>query len=179
MKRSIIILLSILYLSSIAKAQDEGLNSNFGIGFQIAQYQQDFGLGINLTSPYFAYDKVAVRVRGNFMWNEHLGNDGLSTWTSYSNVSVGLVGVGGQIGNSIRLYGEGGLLLLFPSDVFSTKSTELGGYGLFGFEFYLNPFSNYFIEIGGVGTGAKEDKLTTKEIYSNGMIIDTGFRFQF
>ena len=179
MKKVLVILAAILSFSKVANAQEEELNTKFGIGFQIAQYQQDFGLGINLTSPYFAYNKVAFRVRGNFMWNEHLGNDGLSTWTSYSNMSVGLVGVGGQIGNSIRLYGEGGLLMLFPSDVFSTKSTELGGYGLFGFEFYLNPFSNYFIEIGGVGTGAKEDKLVTQEIYSNGMIIDTGFRFQF
>lgn len=179
MKRSLIILAGILCFSLSTKAQDEELNSNFGIGFQIAQYQQDFGLGLNVTSPYFAYDKIAVRVRGNFMWNEHLGNDGISTWTSYSNLSIGLIGVGGQIGNSIRLYGEGGLLLLFPSDIFSSQSTETGGYGLFGFEFYVSPFSNYFIEIGGAGTGAKEDKLSSQALYSNGLIIDAGFRFQF
>ncbi|MEO0332135.1 MAG: hypothetical protein AAF223_10680, partial [Bacteroidota bacterium] len=78
-----------------------------------------------------------------------------------------------------RLYGEGGIILLLPSDTFSAERTELGGYGLFGFEFYLKNNANYFIEIGGVGTGAQADKVPNKPIYSNGLLISTGFRMQF
>ncbi|MBC8485793.1 MAG: hypothetical protein H8D45_07100, partial [Bacteroidetes bacterium] len=79
----------------------------------------------------------------------------------------------------IRLYGEGGIISLFPSDEFSSEEFVFGGYGLFGFEFYMNSRSNYFIEIGGVGTGATADNITNEPIYSNGLLISTGFRIQF
>ena len=179
MKKPLLIVAILIGVIQISNGQEDALNTKFAVGFQIAQYQQDFGLGLNVNSPYFADDRIAFRLRGNIMWNEHLDPDGLSTWSTYSNLSLGIIGVGGQIGNSIRLYGEGGLILLFPSSNFSSESTELGGYGLFGFEFYLNPFMTYFIEIGGVGTGAREDKLPSQAIYSNGLLVDTGFRIQF
>lgn len=35
----------------------------------------------------------------------------------------------------IRLYGEGGVTGLIPSDKFSTDNFVFGGYGLSGFEF--------------------------------------------
>jgi hypothetical protein len=53
----------------------------------------------------------------------------------------------------------------------------MGGYGLFGFEFFFTKFGNYFIEIGAVGTGAKADKVASKPIYSNGLTVSTGMRF--
>ena len=65
---------------------------------------------------------------------------------------------------------------LFPSDTFSSKSFELGGYGLFGFEFYMAPRNNFFIEIGGVGIGARTGNIVNEPIYSNGLIIAAGFR---
>ena len=40
----------------------------------------------------------------------------------------------------------------------------------------MNKSINYFIELGGVGTGAKADKIAFKPIYSNGFLIDVGFR---
>ena len=55
----------------------------------------------------------------------------------------------------------------------------MGGYGLFGFEFFMNSRNNYFIEIGGVGTGAVADKVANSPIYSNGLLINVGFRHQF
>jgi hypothetical protein len=90
-----------------------------------------------------------------------------------------LIGVVGQVGDNIRLYGEGGIIGLFPSDEFSSEDFVIGGYGLFGYEFYMNSWSNYFIEIGGVGTGATADKIENKPIYSTGLVISTGFRVQF
>jgi hypothetical protein len=35
---------------------------------------------------------------------------------------------------------------------------------------------SYFIELGGVGTGANADKVTGNPIYSNGFLISVGFR---
>ncbi len=42
----------------------------------------------------------------------------------------------------------------------------------------IGNISNY-IEIGGVGTGAKSDKVSGKPIYSNGLLISAGARKQF
>lgn len=167
-------------IASDIYAQDtEGINSNWGLGFHIKQNQRDLGLGVNLTSPYFAKKQVALRVRANLMFNEHLKNPNTTTWTPYSSISLGILGVAGEIGEFIRLYGEGGVIMLLPSSKFSSKSTVFGGYGLFGFEFFMHKSSNYFIEIGGVGTGATADKIVRNPIYANGLLINVGFRYVF
>lgn len=158
--------------------QDTAPNSGLGLGFHLSQHQNDFGLGVNLTTPYFANNHIAVRLRGNVMWLEHLQNLE-TTWTPYSSFQVGIVGIGGTINNSIRLYGEGGVIGILPDSEFSSNDSEFGGYGLFGFEFFFQRAHNYFIELGGVGTGAKADKVITHPIYSNGFIINVGYRYAF
>jgi hypothetical protein len=55
---------------------------------------------------------------------------------------------------------------------------DFGGYGLFGFEFNFDPSSKYFIEMGG-RSGGTADKLPTSPLFSNGFMIQTGFRIQF
>jgi hypothetical protein len=158
------------------KAQESQINTGFGLGYQLVQYQEDFGFGINAVSPYFANNRVGVRVKANLMYNQNV-IDGLSDWTPYANVSLGVIGVAGKVSERIRLYGEGGFIALLPSDSFSSTNFEFGGYGLFGFEFFFNKGGNYFIEIGGIGTGATADKVATQPIYSNGLTISTGIRF--
>lgn len=175
MKRLKLIISTLVVISTSINAQQ--FNNGLGLGFQINQYQSDFGIGLNATSPNFFYDRMAFRVRSNIMWNEHLNKSLETTWTPYANVSVGMVGVGGYIGEHIRLYGEGGVLCILPSQNFSSEPSIIGGYGLFGFEFFMTNGYNYFIEIGGVGSGAVEDKIPGKPIYSNGLSIATGFRF--
>ena len=175
-KRGIILAIGILFGASFL-ANGQELSKKLGFGFQLGQYQDNFGLGVNFTSPYFLYQHIALRVRGNVMWNEYVGPDG-TTWSDYSNLSIGVVSVAGEVGSFMRLYGEGGFLMIFPNTDFSSTSLETGGYGLFGFEFFFYPKGNYFIEIGGVGTGAKADKIATNPIYSNGLLINAGFRFQ-
>jgi len=171
------LILSILFLSSLhISAQDSTLNTGFGIGFHLSQYQNDFGLGINLTSPCFANDHIAVRLRGNVMWLEHIENFE-TTWTPYSNFQLGIVGFGGSINNFIRLYGEGGVIGILPDSNFSSNDSEFGGYGLFGFEFFFKEAHNYFIELGGVGTGAQANKVLTQPIYSNGFMVNVGYRY--
>lgn len=177
MKRTTLITMALIAFTILSNAQEQtkGINKGLGLGFQINQFQKDFGLGLSFTSPYFGYDRIAVRLRGNLMYNENIQNLN-TTWTPYANISLGLIGVGGMIGDHVRLYGEGGVIGLLPSADFSSKKFEIGGYGLFGFEFFMNKSINYFIELGGVGTGAKADKIAFKPIYSNGFLIDVGFR---
>jgi len=112
------------------------------------------------------------------MWHEHIDNLE-TTWSPYSNFTFGMVGVGGTINNSIRLYGEGGVIGILPNSNFSSSDSEFGGYGLFGFEFFFQEAHNYFIELGGVGTGARADQVITEPIYSNGFIINVGYRYTF
>lgn len=76
----------------------------------------------------------------------------------------------------IRLYGEGGFIGLFPDSSFSDTDFVAGGYGVFGFEVFMDLRRRYFIEIGGVGTGAREDNTPGRPIYSNGLLISTGLR---
>jgi hypothetical protein len=171
-KHMLLIVLTFVLLGSGLSAQ---ISDKLAIGFQLSQYQRDFGFGLNITSPHFANDKIAVRLRSNLMYNQH--PDGLeTTWTPYFNLSLGVLGVSTVVNDWIRLYGEGGVLFLFPNDEFSSESLEVGGYGLFGFEFYMAERSNYFIEIGGAGIGAQADEIIQSPIYSNGLIIQVGFR---
>lgn len=178
MKETVALLIAIwINLIGVAMAQESQINRGAGFGFQLNQYERDFGIGLSATSPYFVHHAIAARARGNLMFYEHPEN-GATIWTGYSNASLGLVGVGGYVAGFIRLYGEGGIIALFPDDDFSTKDFVIGGYGLFGFEFFMTEMTNYFIEIGGVGTGAEADKIPNKPIYSNGLLISTGFRIQ-
>lgn len=161
-----------------AQAEASNLARNFSFGFAVGQAQHNFGIGLNFTSPYFANGSFAIRGRGNLMWNEVVLN-GKTTWSPYGSASIGMVGVAGEIGDFMRIYGEGGVTFIFPNSDFSSDNFVNGGYGLFGFEFFFEHHFNYFIEIGGVGTGATADKVFTQPIYNNGLLINAGFRVQF
>ena len=128
--------LLVLGWTGIANAQEEAVGSGFGLGTQLGQYQDDFGLGLNVNSPSFADDRIAVRLRVNFMFHEHV-QDRETTWTPYTSFSLGVTSVAGNVGEHIRLYGEGGVVGLLPSEEFSSDDFVFGGYGLFGFEFFM------------------------------------------
>ena len=179
MKILIVLIITLIVSITSLEAQENSnhIRNGFGIGFQLNQYQHDFGLGLNITSPLFLNDIIGVRLRANLMFNENVQDLSNSVWSAYSNLTLGLIGMSGMVGTSVRLYGEGGIIGILPSDEFSSESFVPGGYGLFGFEFFMSSFNNYFIEIGAVGTGAREDKNLTQPIYSNGLLISTGFRF--
>ena len=178
MKSTAMILVVLFASTTSTIAQENELSKKFGFGGHLNQYQNDFGLGVNLSSPYFMSEQLTIRVRANMAWNEHLNSTNEMTWTSYSSVSLGCASVAGMVGEFIRLYGEGGVLILFPSEEFSSSSQEIGGYGLFGFEFFMNEHANYYVEIGGVGMGANADKIAGNPIYSNGYLMSVGFRYQ-
>ena len=77
MNRFALIIVTTLFAIASLLAQDKlpDRANNFNFGFQLNNYQQDFGLGLQLTSPYFAHGWIAIRGRANFMLNQHLNND--------------------------------------------------------------------------------------------------------
>lgn len=176
MKKYFLIIVLIIVFNTVKAEED--INTGFGLGMQLVEYQDDFGLGINLTSPFFVDDGIGLRLRANYMFNQAIV-DGSYDWVPYSNISLGVIGVGGFVTERIRLYGEGGVIVLIPSSDISSEDSEFGGYGIFGFEFFFSKFGNYFIELGSVGTGAVADQIIAEPIYSNGFSISTGFRFFF
>ncbi len=169
-------LLTTIFLSASSFIYAQEKNS-FAVGFNLNQFQNDFGLGVHILSPYFANKVVAVRLGGNFQWLQHLHNTE-TIWTPYQNIQIGIRSRYPIIENKMFIYGEGGIVLLLPNSTFSSKKTEMGGYGLFGFEFLANRRLSYFLELGGMGTGARADKVPTKPIHSNGFTTSVGLRFR-
>lgn len=182
MRKLYLLIELVVFGSIIINAQTTENANTLSYGFQLGQYQNDFGLGLNLTSPYFAKNTIAFRIRGNILWNEHILLENTvnnTVWSPYLNTSLGVVGTSSRIGDYIRIYGEGGIVVLFPSSEFSSEDSEFGGYGIFGFEFFASKDNNfcYFLEVGGVGTGAIANRIINNPIYSNGLLINVGLRF--
>jgi hypothetical protein len=153
------------------------MNHGISLGFQLAQHQNDFGVGLNATTPHF-WSCLAIRARGNLMWFEHVNSDAETTWIPYADLSIGIVSIGREVGDFLRLYGEGGFTFILPNNEFSSSSLDFGGYGVFGFEFNFDPASKFFIELGG-RSGGVADEIPAEPLFSNGFMIQTGFRIQF
>ncbi|MEQ8624886.1 MAG: hypothetical protein RJQ00_03285 [Vicingaceae bacterium] len=173
--RSIILLCIVLSFSSEVKAQPEE-KSGLGFGFQLNQYQNDFGLGVNLSSPNFFNESMCIRLRANAMFNEYVNDEFKTDWEPYANIMLGFSSASYKISDAIALYGEGGVIGIFPASKISSSDLDIGGYGIFGFEFYFYDGFCYFIEAGGIGTGATADKLPAEPIYSNGFLMSVGLK---
>jgi sterol desaturase/sphingolipid hydroxylase (fatty acid hydroxylase superfamily) len=152
--------------------------NNFEIGFNMSQYQKDFGVGLHFRSPYFIMKSVAIKVGANLQWLENF-NGTETTSTTYQNFQLGVRGRSVMVSENIFVYGEGGILTILPNSDFSSQRFISGGYGLFGFEFKPIPKFGYFIELGGVGTGATADRIESKPVYSNGFLTNVGLRIGF
>lgn len=170
---SIIILLSGIMYSACTFAQT---SNKLAVGLNINQFQKDFGIGLHVISPFFIQNSIAIRLGGNVQWLQHVDDKQTTTWTAFPAFQLGVRGKHPILNEQLHVYGEGGSMLLLPNSKFSTNQFVIGGYGLFGFEFKPKSKLAYFIELGGVGTGAIADKVTAKPIYSNGFMTSTGFR---
>ncbi len=163
--------------ASPAFAQAEPENESASVGYELDRFQNEFGVGINATTPYFLNGSLAVQVAAVHAWYSGIvGTD--ETWVGYNTYKLGVVG-SHRVTTHVRTYGVGGIALVAPNKDVSRKKTVSGGYGGFGFEFLNNPNLTYFIELGGIGTGLRADKLPGKPIYSNGFLETVGMRVYF
>lgn len=182
---SILVMLSVLFAGSVQAQEVPGKvksrSDRFSLGYNLNQFGKDFGVGFNLNSPYIK-KVVAIKSSMSFQWVE-TGSDKGTEWMSYQNIRLGVASSAATLCDCVRLYGEGGATLLILDPKISTNPVSIGGYGIFGFEFFMGPPEqpgmSYFIELGGIGTGATADKLVNKPLLSNGFITSTGFRIYF
>jgi hypothetical protein len=146
------------------------------LGYHLTDVQNSFGVGLNITSPYF-WESMAIRLRANMQFLQHIPTaaPAATVWSPYGMLQLGLVGGDGIVKKNMRFYGEGGVVFIMPNDEFSANST-VGGYGLFGFEFFLAKPIAFHIEMGGMGTGGTAEKSVGKPIYANGFLTNVGVR---
>jgi hypothetical protein len=150
------------------------------VGFHLNQFQNDFGLGLDLTSPYFFKHRIALRASANWQWLQSISPTTMvNDWASYQAFKVGVTGFRTSITTGLYIYSEGGVVLVLPDQIFSDESSVMGGYGLFGFEFFANKSFCYYLEMGGMGLGEVAEKALYKPIYSNGFTASVGFRIHF
>jgi hypothetical protein len=152
-------------------------SNHVAIGYHVNNFAHDFGYGIGITSPYFVLNTLAVRASCNFQWFNYI--DKITTtysMASYQNIKVGILSSAYILDKGARLYGEmGAVILVCPSTITSTN-VSAGGYGLFGFEFFIHKGFSYFIELGAIGTKTTADNVTTIPIFSNGFTTSGGLR---
>jgi hypothetical protein len=161
---------------SVNAQQKKTINDGIGIGFQINQFQQDFGFGVQVSSPSFWNNGAVLRLKTNLVFHEHL-MQGQYEWSGYQNIALGLAGYGGWVTENIRIYGEGGLMGLLPSENFSSESFVLSGYGSFGTELYASQGFHYFLEVGVAPTRARADLVPGKPSFHNGFFTTMGLRY--
>ena len=150
--------------------------SPYRVGFHLKGLGGDFGLGLNMDigTP----DKwPTIRLGGTWHWQEI--PDGLEFETaSYQTFRVGVASKSFKVQEHIRAYGEGGFLAVLAGDALSYDRFGPGGYGLFGFEFFVREYggSALFIEIGGSSAGNGMDRAPGVQAFGTGLWVGAGFR---
>lgn len=157
---------------------EPAIPDKLGITFNISQYQKDFGIGLNIISPYFIGRSIAMRAGVNVQWLETF-NGTETNLITYRHIRLGTRGRSFLVNHNISVYGEGGVQIIVPGRDLSSKGVAIGGYGLFGFDFRISQRISYFIELGGLGGGATADKIINKPIYSSGFLTNVGMKIGF
>ena len=167
-----------LFLTTYTIQAQERNFSKISFGFQLQQVQNDFGFGIHFLSP--TVGDFRLKSSYNFNWFIHENNDQVSVWTEYSSFNFG-TRYQTLVSKNINLYVEGGPQILLNKTSVSSENINFGGYGLFGFEFFLSDESigntSYFIELGATGNNSRADKTVSKPKVGNGFITSVGMRF--
>jgi hypothetical protein len=155
-------------------------SNHVAIGYHVNNFAHDYGYGIGLTSPYFALKAMAVRASCNFQWFNYIDKtSGLYAMASYQNIKVGILSSAFILDKGARLYGEMGAAILVCPNTITSTNVSAGGYGLFGFEFFIHKGFSYFIELGAIGTKTTADNVPTVPIFSNGFTTSGGLRLYF
>ena len=152
---------------------DKQRGDGFSLGTGLTDAAGEFGFQGNVTSPWFLWNKAAVRGSGFILYRE-------SNWTPYYGFRLGLIGGTIMANADIRLYGEGGVQCIFPDESFDSDVFVIGGYGHFGFEFFVDRAHNgltYYIELGSNGISATADSEAGSPLYMNGFATTVGLRF--
>jgi hypothetical protein len=156
-----------------AAPADADVSPRFALSVGLADYAGDLAVTASATTPWILDGHAAARASAFLCMRD-------TTMTPYYGFRLGLIGGTMLVSADIRLYGEGGALLLVPTSTVDTAPLRFGGYGHFGFEFFVDRArvgSAYFIELGTNGIGARADAETGTPLYMNGFAASVGFRW--
>lgn len=166
----------------------------------VQRWQDDFGLALELQSPRFYEDRLAVRLAGGVGWFPDLRalptgaeQDLGGAWSPYGHLRLGLDFAIPLALPTGRLYAAAGPSLVVLSERLSTTRVGIGGFGLAGVELFAGdglqsfPVSFYF-EIGAIAhtgsadverrTGTPEATDTTVDrSIATGFLLQGGVRF--
>ena len=155
----------------------------WALGYTLHRFQDDFGTGASLTTPFFLRHSLRVTLAGGVAWSPNAVTDeGDQDWARYGEARLVLEGGARAEGSPVRLYGFGGPMLLALPSRLSDDEIAIGGLGGFGFEYYFmhggkdGPVS-YFTELGGAGTGARADNQPGRPMLANGFFVTVGLRW--
>ena len=173
--------------TNVLKAQDtlspQNKSSHIALGIQMSSFGQDFGWGLHLTSPYFAKERLAVRLSAQYQYYEHVDTSKNTVWSPYWAFDLGLVSASAVLLDFLRLYSHTGAIVALPNAQFSSKVVAFGAFSKLGIELMFSSnqkaWGSYFIEGGWVGIFSAADKLPNAPIYGNGFLASTGVRFYF
>ena len=143
-----ILLISGLTILLICKvnSQETSSKNNFQLGYNLNNFQNDFGVGLHVLSPSFANNIIRIKAGYNLQWLQNIPqNEQNYTWTRYSNAILAVHTQHPIQETGFTAYSEGGFVGLFPNKDFSSKSFLLGGYGLFGLEYKVSGCVSYFL----------------------------------
>jgi hypothetical protein len=155
----------------------------WAVGYTLHRFQDDFGTGGSITTPFFLRHSLRVTLAGGVAWSPNaVTDDGDQDWARYGSARLVLEGGARAEGSPVRLYGFGGPMLLALPSRLSDDEIAIGGLGGFGFEYYFmhenrdGPVS-YFTELGGVGVGARADNQPGRPMLANGFFVTVGLRW--
>ncbi len=145
-------------------------------------YAGDFGFSAGVTSPYMLWGHLAITLdagmdlRIGALESDPGARAFLPNWV----FRAGLIGSSGIINGDMRLYGHGGVVFILPDARLSGATFTWGGFGAFGFEFFINPKDalpfSYFIELGSNGIVPIADLMVAHPSFLTGFATTVGLK---
>lgn len=168
--------------ASIAGAAEtiaESPGAGWTLGTEVLGLPGEFGVGLHVLTPGLFGENFRLKIGGSNQWlRGRLPGQEAQSRVGYTSFRLGVhisfpFGAKGLTG-----YSEGGVLETFPESRLSGRSFVLGGYGVFGLEFRMSRASASFVEFGGIGSGARAERLVGRPSYSRGFVVAAGVRFR-
>jgi hypothetical protein len=156
------------------------------LGFDLVRLQDDFGFGLDATSPALVH-WIRFRLAGGVAWYPHATEEvnGVVSNSRWAPIYHGrlLVEAGPSFSGEqvIRPYAFGGPVVIAASGLTGNEghAVEFGGVGGFGLEARFRSRDRegpvtYFFELGGIGSSAKTEM--THDTIASGFFLSAGFR---
>jgi len=167
--------LAIAFLATTTLAAEEPTRNGPSASLGLVWAQGDFGFQGSATSPWLLGNHLAFRASGFYHYRVP------SDWESYWGGRLGVVAGSFMSSANGRLYADAGVLVGAPGDC-DDDAVIFGGYGMFGFEFFVADAGRglaYYLELGANGIPAEAEGEAGSPLYLNGFEGTVGLRYYF